>query len=80
VRLIRQLAPNGAVRVLITNLFDTQRFPATVFAEFYHQRWRIEEAFKRLKHHLDLELVSHLYGWFPAIIFVPLYRRFAKGV
>ena len=26
----------------------------------YHQRWRIEEAFKRLKHRLHLEVVSGL--------------------
>ena len=53
-RLVRQLAPSGAVRVLMTNLLDTQRFPAELFAELYHRRWRIEEAFKRLKHRLNL--------------------------
>jgi len=31
-----------------------------VFAELYHQRWRIEEAFKRLKHRSKLESVSGL--------------------
>ena len=35
-------------------------FPAAVFAELYHQRWRIEEAFKRLKHRSKLESVSGL--------------------
>lgn len=30
------------------------------FADLYHQRWRIEEAFKRLKHRLHLEAVSGL--------------------
>ena len=30
------------------------------FADLYHQRWRIEEAFKRLKHRLKLEAVSGL--------------------
>ena len=30
------------------------------FGELYHQRWRIEEAFKRLKHRLHLEAVSGL--------------------
>ena len=60
VRLVRQVAPSGAVRVLMTNLLDTERFPAELFAELYHRRWRIEEAFKRLKHRLNLELVSGL--------------------
>jgi hypothetical protein len=42
----------------MTNLFDQQRFPAADFGDLYHQRWRIEEAFKRLKHRLNLEHVS----------------------
>lgn len=29
-------------------------------ADLYHRRWRIEEAFKRLKHRLGLESVSGL--------------------
>ena len=37
-----------------------QNFPAAVFGELYHQRWRIEEAFKRLKHRAKLESVSGL--------------------
>ena len=58
-RLVRQIAPNGQVRALVTNL-DAAQFPAAVFADLYHQRWRIEEAFKRLKHRLHLEAVSGL--------------------
>ena len=60
VRLVRHTTPNGAVRVLMTNLLDMQRFPASCFADLYHQRWGIEEAFKRLKHRLNLEHVSGL--------------------
>lgn len=60
VRPVRHVAPNGKVRVLMTNLFDTRRFPARAFGELYHKRWRIEEAFKRLKHRLNLEHVSGL--------------------
>ena len=58
-RLVRQVAPNGQVRLLATNL-DAQAFPAALFGDLYHQRWRIEEAFKRLKHRLHLEAVSGL--------------------
>ena len=58
-RLIRQTAPNGQLRVLATNL-PAQGFPPALFGELYHQRWRIEEAFKRLKHRLKLEAVSGL--------------------
>ena len=59
VRLVRQTAPNGQLRLLATNL-DAQRFPAALFADLYHQRWRIEEAFKRIKERLKLEAVSGL--------------------
>jgi Transposase DDE domain len=58
-RLVRQTAPNGQVRVLATNL-DAKLFDAALFGNLYHQRWRIEEAFKRLKHRLHLEAVSGL--------------------
>jgi len=60
VRLVRHVAPNGQARVLMTNLLDTTCFPANLFADLYHQRWRIEEAFKRLKHRLNLEHASGL--------------------
>ena len=60
VRLIRQVTPTGKVRVLMTSLLDAERYPAEAFAELYHQRWRIEEAFKRVKHRLNLEHTSGL--------------------
>lgn len=60
VRLVRHVNANGSVRILMTSLMDTERFPAALFGELYHQRWSIEEAFKRLKHRLNLEQVSGL--------------------
>ena len=59
VRLVRCVSTTGAVRVLATNL-DAQDYPAEAFGDLYHQRWRIEEAFKRLKMRLHLEAVSGL--------------------
>ena len=59
-RLIRHVASTGKVRVLMTNLLDVEQFPAALFGDLYHQRWRIEEAFKRLKHRLHLEHVTGL--------------------
>ena len=44
----------------MTNLMAATRFPANAFGDLYHQRWRIEEAFKRLKHRLSLEHVTGL--------------------
>ncbi len=60
VRLVRHVAPSGEQRVLMTNLFDEKLYPASSFGELYHQRWSIEEAFKRLKHRLNLEHVTGL--------------------
>jgi hypothetical protein len=60
VRLIRQVTPAGKVRVLMTSLLDSAQYPAPAFADLYHRRWRIEEAFKRLKHRLSLEHTSGL--------------------
>lgn len=60
VRLIRDVTPSGTVRVLMTSLLDAQRFPAETFGALYHRRWRVEEAFKRVKHRLHLEAVSGL--------------------
>ena len=60
VRLIRDVTPSGRVRVLMTNLLDTCRYPADQFGALYHQRWRVEEAFKRIKHRLRLEAPTGL--------------------
>lgn len=59
-RLICDVTPSGRVRVLMTNLLDTCRYPADQFGALYHQRWRVEEAFKRIKHRLRLEAPTGL--------------------
>jgi hypothetical protein len=60
VRLIRQVTPQGKVRVLMTSLLDATQYPAGPFGDLYHRRWRIEEAFKRIKHRLNVEHVTGL--------------------
>lgn len=60
VRLIRDVAPGGTVRILMTSLLDAHRYPAAAFGALYHRRWRVEEAFKRIKQRLRLEAVSGL--------------------
>lgn len=59
VRLVGVVNPKGQCQVLMTNLSPAE-VPAGAFAALYHQRWRIEEAFKRLKHRSHLEAVSGL--------------------
>lgn len=60
VRLVRVVTPNGRVHVVMTSLIDAAQYPAAVFAALYHGRWRVEEAFKRIKHRLGLEHTSGL--------------------
>lgn len=65
VRLVRVVTPNGRVHVVMTSLLDPVDFPAAAFADLYHARWRIEEAFKRIKLRLELEHTSGL-SWHAA--------------
>ncbi len=58
-RLVRHLSSSGRTRVLATSLPEDVASAAEL-ADLYHGRWRIEEAFKRLKHRLGLESVSGL--------------------
>jgi hypothetical protein len=65
VRVIRVVTPNGKCHVVMTSLLDSSIYSATDFADLYHARWRIEEAFKRIKHRLKLEHLSGL-SWLAA--------------
>lgn len=62
---VRVMTPNGRVHAVMTSLMDATQYPAEHFADLYHRRWRIEEAFKRLKHRLALENTSGL-SWLAA--------------
>lgn len=58
-QLVRHVSSSGRTRVLLTSL--AQDVTSVVeLANLYHGRWRIEEAFKRLKNRLGLESVSGL--------------------
>lgn len=65
VRLIRVHTPNGKCHIVMTSLLDAACYPAEIFGDLYHARWRIEEAFKRIKHRLKLEHLSGL-SWLAA--------------
>lgn len=55
VRLIKVVLPSGQIEVLATSLLDDMAYPATDFASLYHERWGLEEAFKLIKHRLNVE-------------------------
>ena len=56
-RLLRVDLP-GETEVLITNLVDENRYPVDEFKRLYHLRWGVEEFYKRLKHHQEVENIS----------------------
>jgi hypothetical protein len=58
VRLVRVDLPSGDTEVLLTSLCDPEAYPEAVFAELYHQRWGIEEAYKSLKCRVEIESFS----------------------
>jgi hypothetical protein len=64
VRLIRHVFGHK-VRVLVTSLLDLDAYPTGDFGALYHSRWRIEEAFERIKHRLALEQLSGM-SWLAA--------------
>ena len=56
-RLIR-VKLKSEVEVLVTNLFNETAFPVSVFKDLYHQRWGVEENYKRQKQWLEIENFS----------------------
>lgn len=60
VRLVRIITPNGRLYVVMASSLDSLAYPAGDFAALHPSRWRIEEAFKHLKHRLALENTSGL--------------------
>ena len=48
-----QRVGHGEEHVLITNLFDEDRYPATELIVLYHERWEQEQVFDEQKTHQD---------------------------
>lgn len=57
-RVVKVALDNGASEVLLTNLEDTETYPASIFKELYHMRWGVEECYKRIKQVSQLEFFS----------------------
>jgi len=58
VRLVRVALPDDEIEILITSVLDTNTIQADEFKALYHERWGIEEAFKRIKSRLEVENFS----------------------
>jgi len=52
---IREFSVKGMVYV--TTLLDAKKYPKTVIANFYQQRWHIELDIRAIKNHMGMELL-----------------------
>ena len=55
VRAVRLESPDGEGSVLLTNLFDTDYFPAADIVALYFRRWAVETHYRDEKTSLDIE-------------------------
>ena len=53
-RLVRIEPITGEVEILITSLIDDVQYPHDLFADLYHLRWPVEEAYKLLKCRIEI--------------------------
>jgi Transposase DDE domain len=75
VRLIQVTLDSGEIEFLATSLLDVEKYPTSIFKDLYAMRWQIEEYYKHMKVHTELEnfsgrTVHSVYQDFYAGIFV----------
>jgi len=58
VRLVRVELPSGKAEILITSLFDEQKYPNSLFKELYSLRWCIETFYDEVKNKIKVEHFS----------------------
>jgi hypothetical protein len=54
-RAVRLVSPDGELSVLLTNLQDSTRFPASAIIALYFRRWAVETHYRDEKTSLDIE-------------------------
>ena len=58
VRLVRAELPDGGAEILMSSLFDTQKYPNSLIKELYFLRWGIETFYDELKNKIKIEHFS----------------------
>lgn len=58
VRLVRVELPGGDTEILISSLFDSDKYPNSMFKELYYLRWGIETFYDELKNKIKVEHFS----------------------
>jgi hypothetical protein len=54
-RLVRLVSPEGEISVLLTNLFNKEKYPADEIVGLYFKRWRVEEYYRDEKVTFEIE-------------------------
>ena len=55
VRAIKMIGPEGTVSILLTNLFDREKYPAPEIVELYARRWAVEDYYRNEKVVMEVE-------------------------
>lgn len=55
IRVVKVELPTGETELLVTNLFDQEKYTTADMAELYGLRWGVEEGFKNLKPKMKIE-------------------------
>ena len=58
VRLVRVDLSSGETEILITSLFDAEKYPNSLFKELYYLRWGIETFYDEIKNKMNVEHFS----------------------
>lgn len=58
VRLVKVELPSGEVEILITSLFDSEKYPDSIFKDLYFLRWGVETFYDELKNKIKAEHFS----------------------
>lgn len=58
IRMIKVILPDGEIEVLLTNLYDKEKFTARKFGKLYQLRWGIETHYSKQKNQMQMEIFS----------------------
>lgn len=58
IRMVKVILPDGEIEVLLTNLYDTEKFTVKKLSALYFMRWKIETSYGKQKNQLQMEICS----------------------
>lgn len=58
IRMVKIILPDGETEILLTNLYDQERFSIQEMGKLYFMRWKIETAYGKQKNQMQMEITS----------------------